>query len=140
MRELQKPLGSVTSRRCIDLRARNSTSGSSVLSTTKFLWFFIPNIGAFCISFIITCFVLISNLTHFFWSALVVALSMLLFCLLVSAVMVISPNMESANIMYHYVYILAYFLAGLMYIIILVLVLGRLYCKLSNKRHARPET
>ncbi|GMI87084.1 hypothetical protein like AT4G10720 [Hibiscus trionum] len=114
-----------------------STSGSSVLSTTEFLWFFIPNIGAFCISFIVTCFVLISNLTAFFWSALVVALSMLLFCLLVSAVMVISPNTESADIMYHYVYILAYFLAGLMYIIILVVVLVRLYCKILNKRHAR---
>ncbi|KAL4289758.1 hypothetical protein GQ457_14G023190 [Hibiscus cannabinus] len=122
------------------LQKGHSTSGSSVLSTTKFLWFFIPNIAAFCISFIVTCFVLITSLTPFFWSSLVVALSMLLFCLLVSAVMVISPNTESASIMYYYVYNLAYVLAGLMYIIILVLVLTRLYCKILNKRHARQET
>ncbi|XP_039038827.1 ankyrin repeat-containing protein BDA1-like [Hibiscus syriacus] len=112
-------------------------AGSSVLSTRKFLWFFIPNIGAFCISFIVTCFVLISNLTVFFWSTLIVALTMLLFCLLVSAVMVISPNTESADIMFQYVYILAYFLSGLMYIIILVVVFIRVYCRIKNKRYAR---
>ncbi|KAE8670718.1 hypothetical protein F3Y22_tig00112114pilonHSYRG00195 [Hibiscus syriacus] len=50
-----------------------------VLSTEKFLWFFIPNIGAFYISFIVTCFILISNLPVFFWATIVVALSMLCF-------------------------------------------------------------
>ncbi|KAG8480425.1 hypothetical protein CXB51_025078 [Gossypium anomalum] len=105
------------------LKRGPSNVGASVLGTTPFLWFFIPNIAAFCISFILTRFVRISILPNFFWFTLLVALPMLLFWLLASSALVISPNSGSAAIMYQYVYILAYILVPLMYLIILITVL-----------------
>ncbi|KAK8671692.1 hypothetical protein V6N13_038279 [Hibiscus sabdariffa] len=118
-------------------RKSPSAAGASVLSTADFLWFFIPNIAAFNICFVITCFVLISNLTIFVSSTLVVALSLLLSCLLVSAVLVISPNHDSTDFMLYYVYSIACFLVIVMYIIALVVVVRKFISRLSNIRHAR---
>ncbi|XWS56529.1 hypothetical protein CRYUN_Cryun09bG0093000 [Craigia yunnanensis] len=84
------------------LKRSPSTAGSSVLDTTPFLWFFIPNIAAFYISFILTCFVLANLLSGYFSSALIISLCMLLLCLLVSAVLIISPNSLSLRIMLSY--------------------------------------
>ncbi|XP_007009531.2 PREDICTED: alpha-latroinsectotoxin-Lt1a-like [Theobroma cacao] len=86
----------------------NYTAGSSVLQTIPFLWFFIPNLVAFAISFLLTCFVLLTLVSGFFSFTLILSLSMLLFCLLVSAVMIISPNNQSSNILLFCVYIIVY--------------------------------
>ncbi|KAK6234145.1 hypothetical protein QUC31_006551 [Theobroma cacao] len=86
----------------------NYTAGSSVLQTIPFLWFFIPNLVAFAISFLLTCFVLLTLVSGLFSFTLILSLSMLLFCLLVSAVMIISPNHQSSNILLFCVYIIVY--------------------------------
>ncbi|KAK6228048.1 hypothetical protein SCA6_000388 [Theobroma cacao] len=86
----------------------NYTAGSSVLQTIPFLWFFIPNLVAFAISFLLTCFVLLTLVSGLFSFTLILSLSMLLFCLLVSAVMIISPNNQSSNILLFCVYIIVY--------------------------------
>ncbi|EOY18338.1 Ankyrin repeat-containing protein [Theobroma cacao] len=77
-----------------------SAAGSSVLHTAPFLFFFIPNIMAFGISFLQTCVVLISILPAVLSNALVLSLSMLVVCLLISSVRIISPNSLSVVVMY----------------------------------------
>ncbi|XVF83506.1 hypothetical protein PTKIN_Ptkin16aG0494000 [Pterospermum kingtungense] len=86
----------------------NSTAGSSVLRTGPFLWFFIPNMVAFSSSFLLTCFVLLTLVSGFFAFVLMLSLSTLLFCLLDSAVLIISPNDSSSKILFCFVYILVY--------------------------------
>ncbi|WRX11733.1 hypothetical protein QQP08_004220 [Theobroma cacao] len=77
-----------------------SAAGSSVLNTAPFLFFFIPNIMAFGISFLLTCAVLISILPVVLSTALVLSLSVLVVCLLIFSVRIISPNSLSVVVMY----------------------------------------
>lgn len=86
----------------------NNTAGSSVLRTEPFLWFFIPNMVAFSSSFLLTCFVLMTLVSGLFSFVLILSLSTLLFCLLDSAVLIVSPNDSSSKTMFCFVYILVY--------------------------------
>ncbi|XP_022748006.1 ankyrin repeat-containing protein BDA1-like [Durio zibethinus] len=86
----------------------NNTAGSSVLRTQPFLWFFIPNMVAFSTSFLLTCFVLLTLVSGFFSFVLMLSLSMLLFCLLDSALIIVAPNDQSSKILFCCVYFLAY--------------------------------
>ena len=88
----------------------NNTAGSSVLRTQPFLWFFIPNMVAFYTSFLLTCLVLLTLVSGFFSFVLMLSLSTLLFCLLDTAVLIVSPNDASSNILFWCVYILVYIL------------------------------
>ncbi|XP_021295711.1 ankyrin repeat-containing protein BDA1-like [Herrania umbratica] len=97
-----------------------SAAGSSVLQTTPFPLFFIPNTIAFGISFLVTNVVLISILPAFFSSALVLSLSMLVVCLLISSVRIISPNSLSLYVMYESVDVLVGLPVLVMCLIILI--------------------
>ncbi|WRX12802.1 protein of unknown function DUF3447 - like 10 [Theobroma cacao] len=105
-----------------------SAAGSSVLNTAPFLFFFIPNIMAFGISFLLTCAVLISILPVVLSTALVLSLSMLVVCLLISSVRIISPNSLSVVVMYETVDLLVGLPVLVMFLtIFLRLVISRLW-------------
>ncbi|XVF83516.1 hypothetical protein PTKIN_Ptkin16aG0494900 [Pterospermum kingtungense] len=87
----------------------DNAAGSSILRTQPFLWFFVPNLVAFTTSFIITCLVLLPLISGFFSSGLLLSLSMLLFCLLDSAVIIVSPNNKASNKLLFSVYFIISF-------------------------------
>lgn len=87
----------------------NNTAGSSVLKKEHFLWFFIPNLVAFTSSFILTCLVLLKLVSGFFSFGLLLSLSTLLFCLLDSAVIIVSPDNNASNILLLCAYVIVCF-------------------------------
>ncbi|TYI29675.1 hypothetical protein ES332_A05G333500v1 [Gossypium tomentosum] len=92
----------------IEFKPNNSTVGSSILKKGLFLWFFIPNILAFSTSFLLTCLVIPTLVSGFFSCVLTLSLSTLLFCLLDSALVIISPNNQTSQIIFTCVYTMVY--------------------------------
>ncbi|MBA0624483.1 hypothetical protein Godav_009835 [Gossypium davidsonii] len=92
----------------IDFKPNTSTVGSSVLKNGPFLWFFIPNILAFSTSFLLTCLVIPTLVSGFFSFVLTLSLSTLLFCLLDSALVIISPDNQTSQILFTCVYTIVY--------------------------------
>ncbi|XP_017604829.2 ankyrin repeat-containing protein BDA1-like [Gossypium arboreum] len=92
----------------IEFKPNNSTVGSSILKKGLFLWFFIPNILAFSTSFLLTCLVIPTLVSGFFSCVLTLSLSTLLFCLLDSALVIISPNNQTSQIIFTCVYTVVY--------------------------------
>ncbi|MBA0808944.1 hypothetical protein Gohar_024643, partial [Gossypium harknessii] len=92
----------------IDFKPNTSMMGSSVLKKGAFLWFFIPNILAFSTSFLLTCLVIPTLVSGFFSCVLTLSLSTLLFCLLDSALVIISPDNQTSQILFTCVYTMVY--------------------------------
>ncbi|TYI29669.1 hypothetical protein ES332_A05G332900v1 [Gossypium tomentosum] len=92
----------------IDFKPNSSTVGSSVLKKGPFLWFFIPNMLAFSTSFLLTCLVIPTLVSGFFSFVLTLSLSTLLFCLLDSALVIISPDNQTSQILFTCVYTMVY--------------------------------
>ncbi|KAB2084143.1 hypothetical protein ES319_A05G314500v1 [Gossypium barbadense] len=92
----------------IDFKPNSSTVGSSVLKKGSFLWFFIPNMLAFSTSFLLTCLVIPTLVSGFFSFVLTLSLSTLLFCLLDSALIIISPDNQTSQILFTCVYTMVY--------------------------------
>ncbi|KAH1064356.1 hypothetical protein J1N35_029343 [Gossypium stocksii] len=92
----------------IDFKPNTSMVGSSVLKKGPFLWFFIPNILAFSTSFLLTCLVIPTLVSGFFSFVLTLSLSTLLFCLLDSALVIISPDNQTSQILFTCVYTMVY--------------------------------
>ncbi|XWS75030.1 hypothetical protein CRYUN_Cryun01aG0050100 [Craigia yunnanensis] len=106
--------------------------GKSVVNSYTFLWFYIPNGVAFLMAWVLTL-VLFRVVAKSILSFLNPLYFLMCFCYgaamaiiapssvtssVAIAVLIISPNSYSLNIMVQYVYILAYFLTTIMYLVI----------------------
>ncbi|MFQ6657190.1 hypothetical protein Gotur_026973, partial [Gossypium turneri] len=92
----------------IEFKPNTPTVGSSVLKKGLFLWFFIPNLLAAVTSLFLTCVVIGTLVSRFFFCVLTLSLSMLLFCLLSSEMFIISPNKQNSLILLSFSFTIVY--------------------------------